>query len=127
MTEATAVHVKEGDGDHIVGIGNLRVFLVQEGAYWCAQGLEIDYVAQGNSIEEVKEAFESGLTATIHANIERHGTIRPVLKVAPPEVWQEIYDLDVLPHLYSQASVHHIEELPFRMIQYMQREAVSVA
>ena len=126
MSETTAVHLKS-DEDHVVGIGNLRVFLVQDGMYWCAQGLEIDYVAQGNSIEEVKEAFESGLTATIHANIERHGTIRPVLTVAPPEVWQEIYDPEVLPHLYSQASIHQIKSLPFQMIQYLQRDAVSAA
>ena len=126
MSKTTAVHLKSNE-DHVVGIGNLRVFLVQEGQYWCAQGLEIDYVAQGNSIEEVKEAFESGLTATIHANIERHGTIRHVLKVAPPEVWQEIYDPEVLPRLYSQASIHQIKSLPFQMIQYLQRDAVSAA
>ena len=126
MGETTAIHLSD-NGDHVVGIGNLRVFIVQEGDYWCAQGLEIDYVAQGESIEEAKEAFESGLTATIHANIKRHGTIEHVLKVAPSEIWAEIYAPEVLPHLYSQVSLHEIESLPFHGIQYLQRQATSAA
>ena len=121
-SETTAIHLS-GNGDHVVGIGDLRVFIVQDGDYWCAQGLEIDYVAQGASIEEAKKAFTDGLTATIHANIETHGTIKNVLKIAPPEIWQEIYDIEVLPHVYSQVSVHEIEwELPFRGIQYLQQQ-----
>ena len=121
MSETTAIHLS-GSEDHVVGIGDLRVFIVQEGDYWCAQGLEIDYVAQGASIEKAKEAFTDGLTATIHANIEKHGTIKHVLKSAPPEIWEGIYDPDVLPHLYRQVSVHEIDSLPFRAIQYLQQQ-----
>ncbi len=120
MSDAAAVHLSD-NGDHVVGIGNLRVFIVQEGNYWCAQGLEIDYVAQGKSIEEAKQAFTDGLTATIHANIEKHGTIKHILKIAPPEIWEEIYAPDVLEQLYSQVSVHGIDSLPFRGIQYLQQ------
>jgi len=39
-----AVHGTNGQ-THIVGIGNLRVIICQEGDAWFAQGLEIDYAA----------------------------------------------------------------------------------
>ena len=45
-------------------LGNLRGHASKNETYWYAQGIEIDYAAQGNSVEEVKERFGSGLYAT---------------------------------------------------------------
>lgn len=107
--ETTAIHGVSGEGDHIVGIGNLRVFIVKEENFWYAQGLEIDYVAQGKTIEDAKKAFEKGLWVTIHENLQIHGTIEPVLKVAPQEIWQKVLS----PHYrFTQVSVHQIESMP---------------
>lgn len=86
---ATVLHALTASGKHIVGIVDLRVRLTQEGDYWYAQGLEIDYVAQGDSIEAAKENFEIGLTSTLHENLKFHGSIEPVLIPAPVEVWEE--------------------------------------
>ena len=80
--ETTAIHLS-GEGDHIVGIGNLRVYIVKDGDYWCAQGLEIDYLAQGKTIADAQKAFEQGLAATIHENLNLNNTIEPVLKGGP--------------------------------------------
>src|SRR5579863_5371997 len=58
---ATAIHAKHSDGNrHIVGIGNLRVIIVPDGKLWFAQGLEIDYAVQGNSVEDAKRQLEAG-------------------------------------------------------------------
>ena len=127
----TAVHAITEDGEHIVGIGDLRVVLVQEGNYWYAQGLEIDYVAQGPSIEDAKENFEIGLASTLHENLQIHGTIEPLLVPAPVEVWKERFDPGSSAKRYTHISVHRIRNferldtalphrLPFQGIQYLQ-------
>ncbi len=122
----TAIHGDLGDGDHIVGIGNIRVILFKEEPYWYAQGLEIDYLSQGDTMEAAKDSFEKGLTYTIHENLKLHGTVDPVLKVAPQEMWSQILQPSVLSHKYTQVSFHlNIEEprpvlLPFQAIQYLQ-------
>lgn len=128
-----AVHLSDDQGTgHVVGIGNLRVFLVKEEGVWYAQGLEIDYLAQGNTIQEAKKSFEVGLTATIHENLELHGTIEPVLKVAPQEIWKEIMNPGVKKNKFTQVSIHQIESLkpllanlPFEGIDYLERTEVA--
>src|SRR5947208_951861 len=75
---------------HLVGIGNLRVVIVKDEKHFFAQGLEIDYAEQGNSVEDVKKNFEDGLRATIDQHLKINGTIKKLLRVAPPEVWEDI-------------------------------------
>lgn len=127
----TAVHVITEHGEHIVGIGDLRVVLTQEGNYWYAQGLEIDYVAQGTSIEGAKENFENGLASTLHENLRIHGTIEPLLVPAPIEVWKERFNPGSSAKRYTHISVHQIRNLeqlesvlpnrlPFQGIQYLE-------
>ena len=132
--EALAVHLatEQGTG-HVVGIGNIRVLINKEENVWYAQGLEIDYVAQGKTIEDVKKAFEDGLTATIHENIRVHGTIEHVLKVAPQNIWEEVLNPNVISKKFTQVSVHQIEAmksislglLPFQGIAYLQRDEAA--
>ena len=57
---ARAITVSTGD-THVVGIGNLRVAIETDGKFWTAQGLEIDYIAQGDDLEDAKKQFEDGL------------------------------------------------------------------
>jgi hypothetical protein len=40
---------------------------------WCSQGIEVDYVAEAASLEEVTQLFEVGLAATIEETRERFG------------------------------------------------------
>ena len=125
--EATAIHGVSQEGDHLVGIGNLRVLIEKEGNFWFAQGLEIDYVAQGDTMEAVQKEFKDRLLGTIHENLKMHGTIEHMLRVAPQKIWNK-----VLAHHYrfTQLSVHQIPsapEFPFKEIGYLLAEGDSSA
>ena len=79
--------------DHAVGIGDLRVTIVQEDeGCWFAQGLEVDFAEQGDSLADVRERFEASLADTIREHIEVRGNIRALLRLAPEDVWASFYD-----------------------------------
>jgi hypothetical protein len=119
----TAFQAVSKDGSHhIVGIGDLRVVIVPDGDnLWFAQGLEIDYAAQGTSEADVKKKFEYGLEATVNQHIRINGTIEGLLRVAPPEVWKEFLgDPAGKKKIYSQITSHVLQEqLPFEGIKYL--------
>lgn len=119
----TAFHGVSADGSHhIVGIGDLRVVIVPDGeGAWFAQGLEIDYAAQGSSEQDVKRKFEYGLEATVNQHLMINGTIEGLLKVAPPDVWKEFLgDPKGKKKIYSQITSHVLQEqLPFDAINYL--------
>lgn len=125
--DTTAIHAVTDTGDHIVGIGHLRVLLVAEGEHWHAQGLEIDYMAQGSTIDEAKVNFETGFLVTIEENLRVHGSIEPLLNVAPPEVWKDLLDPSARLKIFNQLTVHERDDmagfkglLPFQAINYLQ-------
>lgn len=103
-----AIHATHRDGKtHAVAIKNLRVLIKQDGDFWVAQGLELDYSAYGKDIEQAKERFENGLRSTLHHNIEAFGTIENVLRVAPDEVWRDFWrSTGSQKKRYSQISIH---------------------
>jgi hypothetical protein len=109
---ANAVQVvkntKDGGSAHAVGVGDLRVMIICDGeTEWYAQGLEIDYLAQGENKEAVQKAFERGLQATIAEHIKLHGHIKKLLRPAEPEVWEEFYRHTAGAHFkFTQISVH---------------------
>lgn len=75
-----------------VSLGNLRVFITQEGEReWYAQGIEIDYLAQGDSLEDVQRSFERGLELTITEHLKTLGDIKRLLRPAPAELWAEFF------------------------------------
>ena len=129
--DTTTAQAVTEHGEHIVGIGDLRVVVAQEGNHWYAQGLEIDYVAQGPSIEDARENFETGLAATLHENLRILGTIQPMLVPAPVEVWKERFSPGSGAKRYTHISVCRIRSLdrlesalphrlPFQAIKYLQ-------
>jgi len=105
--EPMAVHAQEGE-NHMVGIGPIRVLLLNDDGGWFAQGLEVDFVASGDSVEEVKHNFGNDLCQTLHENLRVHGSIAPVLKAAPPEFWARYFELSQSLK-YWQVSTHTIE------------------
>jgi hypothetical protein len=113
----------DGSETHVVGIGNLRVKITHEDGAWFAQGLEIDYAAQGSSREDVKRRFEKGLLATIGEHLRIYGTIKKLLQPAAPEMWQELADASEA--RYSQVSIHFQapNALPFKGITYIEPKA----
>jgi hypothetical protein len=121
LESATAFHAQHKDGlHHIVGIGNLRVVLVPDGDVWFAQGLEIDYAAQGANKEDAKTQFENGLMSTIQEHLRVYGTIKGMLRIAPQSVWRELlYERNAELRLYTQVSGHEIADFPFAAIDYI--------
>ncbi len=123
LPHTTALHLSIEDGSHVVGIGNLRVMLFNDDGSWFAQGLEIDYFAQGDSMEDARERFESGLCATFSEHLKTHGTIEGALRVAPQEVWQDLYANPAL-RSYSKVSFHAPQfSNVFSGIQYLLENA----
>jgi len=104
---------------------NLDVLLIPEDKVWVAQGLAIDYVAQGESIEEAKKNFENGLERTIDLNLRMYGNIDGILIPAPGAVLQEATRNKASIKFYSQVSMHEVgvrsqQALPFDGVSYLQ-------
>lgn len=104
--------------------------LVDDEGSWFAQGLEIDYFAQGSTIEDVQRRFQSGLEETIDFHLKMFGTVEGVLRVAPKEVWDEFYGTQSgLRKLYTNLSLHFDDEtlaaLPFAAIDFYGTEHVA--
>jgi len=124
-SSATAFHT--GDGEtHIVGIGNLRVILCHEDDFWFAQGLEIDYAADGKTQAEVRKNFEAGLEATIDQHLKVYGNIKQILIPAPAEIWQDL-GASGKQMRYSQVTFHdrpkdvNLRHIPYSGINYIER------
>lgn len=109
--KTSALHASTADGLNLVGIGNLRVIVKNDGGRWSAQGLEIDYAVDGGSFEDVTREFAQGLMLTIDENLRICGHIKNVLKTAPPDVWTEFFEgalADKFRLQHSQLSIHKI-------------------
>jgi hypothetical protein len=124
-------HIADADGKiHGVGIWDLQVLLMQEGKFWVAQGLQIDYVTQGDSIEEAKTNFEYGLEATIDLNLRMYGNIEGLLMFAPDEVLKQAARKKDSIERYSQETIHQLaakslQALPFDRISYLVSRAAA--
>lgn len=128
-TGAHAVHASDDVGHHFVDIGNIRVFIVRDGDYWFAQGLEIDYSAQGKTVEAAKKSFQRGLLLTIQAHLRAYGGIDRLLQFSPPQVLLEFLHCGNR-FRYSHTSVHFTkltkqvqQQLPYSGISFYAQAA----
>lgn len=80
-------HRRGADGCHHISIA-LRVWLYEEADMWVAQGIDVDYAAAGNTLEDVKDRFARGLIASVEANLDEFGTLEHLCKRAPDEIWR---------------------------------------
>jgi hypothetical protein len=87
-----AIHGSKGDS-HIVGFGNIKVIVCEDDGIWFAQGLDIDYAAEGTSLRNVQENFQTGLAATVRLHLQAFSTIENLLVPAPTEVWKELTNI----------------------------------
>ena len=69
---------------------NIRVIIIPDGPSFFAQGVEVDCAAQGDTIEEVKNNFEDGLSATVYQHLKVYGHIEKLLVPTPVEAFKEI-------------------------------------
>ena len=128
--DAEAVHLAVQSTDlHVVGFGNLRVVIVPDGDSLFAQGLDIDYAAQGVDMAEVKANFARGLRATVNQHLQLYGNIKRLLKAASPEMCQDILldssaQFKLLPHV----SAHEVHEaIPYANIHFLVEETSECA
>lgn len=115
-----------GEDTELVVSGALRVVLFQDGEFWVAQGVEIDYSACGRSPEEAKARFERGLTMTIQAHLEKFGSVNKLLQFAPPEVWQDLGDSEMYHvRFISRHAIEPSTGLPFGAISYIEKKTAA--
>lgn len=125
---AMAIHAKDEDGiHHVVGMKNIRVVIVPDDGSYFAQGLDIDYAAQGETIEEVKSNFEKGFKATIDQHLKVYGSLRNFIRVAPAEICQHLLlDSSAQFKSFAQISAHEVHEaLGYKFISYLVAEAAA--
>lgn len=67
----------------------LRVLLCQEHGGYTAQGLEIDYAASGETVDEAMKNFVEGLVHTVVHHLFILGNLDKVLVTAPKEIVAE--------------------------------------
>jgi len=125
VIQDTSIRHKEAGSKLSVLIEHLRVLVTHDDGSWFAQGLEIDYFAEGTSLNDVQARFERGLEATVdlyvkaYGNADRRWSLR-----APDEVWTEFMDSAVGDLFeYRQVTTHDLpahaaRRLPFSGIRY---------
>ena len=116
-----AVHAHKED-NHAVGIFALNVMVLHDDGSWFAQGLEIDYASEGNSLKDVQKKFGDGLYHTIKLHLQMYGNIKKILKVAPEEIWDKFYN-NKDNFEYTQIGIHNIlnkekTEFPFNVLKF---------
>jgi len=94
---------------HVVGIGNLRVIVTNNDGSWFAQGLEIDYAAEGKSLKDVQNRFAEGLSATIHENLRRFGSLENLIRPAPRDVWRGFLEAACERFHHEQVTTHEFK------------------
>ncbi len=122
---ALALHEAHEDGEHhAVVIWNLSVLIVPDEKFWFAQGLEINYGAQGDTPEDAQKHFQEGLAKTIHQHIKVHGDIEKLLKFAPSTILREAAQHKSSIKPFAQVSFHEVldagsrKSIPFDGIDY---------
>jgi hypothetical protein len=115
-----SVHVAQDESGHSVVLKNLHVLISQEDGVWIAQGLEIDYVAEGGSLDEVLKAFDHGIQRTIEENMRRFTSIESMLEPAPFEIWQPYLKAEsgCLRLVFEDTSFH--PALRFDKVEYLE-------
>jgi len=82
-------------------LARLAVLLTNDDGGWFAQGLEVDYAAEGQSMEDVKARFEEGIRATAQQHLSIWGDTTKMIQPAPAEIWKRI-----LPHHQTFRATH---------------------
>ncbi|MCY4211505.1 MAG: hypothetical protein OXD47_04385 [Gammaproteobacteria bacterium] len=81
MAKATHIQIED---KHLVIVNDLHVLVSgSDEKGWFAQGVEIDYSACGETLEDVKKNFSIGFEYTIKEHLKRNGNIESFLRYTP--------------------------------------------
>jgi hypothetical protein len=108
---AATAHLSDEEHNlHGVGMWNLHVLIVPDGKnHYFAQCQEIDYAAQGTSLEEAQGNFEKGFVATLHHHLKMFGSIDKMLEPVSTAEWFELLKgAEGLHFDYEHTSLHHV-------------------
>ena len=87
-------HETDDNGNQIVTVSGLRVVVTQDATgLFCAQGLEIDYAAAGDTVEAVRDNFMNGFCQTLLQHILVFGHCDALLVRGPEEAWNMFYTM----------------------------------
>lgn len=121
----------DGTDGTVAFFDSLRVLITKDDGVWLAQGLDVDYAIDGESLTDVKKRFEDGLAMTISSNLRVHGSIKPLLKMAPQDVIDQWYDakntLRRFTHTTLIVTPQRQNELPFDQIVYLDATQAEAA
>jgi len=108
-----------------VAIWNLSVLIVPGEGRWFAQGIEINYGAQGDTVKDAQEHFQRGLLLTINQHLRMYGNVERMVKFASSEILKEAAQKGCSISRLSRVSFHEIlddakarEAVPFDGIDY---------
>lgn len=105
-------HVHDGDRHAVAAALWVLITPADAGGY-VAQGLQIDYVATADTLDEVKDRFAQGLLKTIESLIRRNRPLSALFKSkTPPEAWQAYMDSTRQDHLVCGTVVDLRQKLP---------------
>ena len=94
-----------------IEIDELNVLIVRVGPGYYAQGIEIDFAACGDSIEDAQRRFERGFFETVSANLARFRDLKRFIKPAPEDIRREFGErVEEDKYTFSSVSVHTLEE-----------------
>lgn len=131
-SKAQALHTTNGN-QHSVIFKSLRVIIVKDGETFFAQSIDISYAASGDSLKNVQDNFERGLSATLKAHLEAFGNIDQIMQTPPAEEWANLLKCDHGAYDLTTISQHTIqgcqsfESLPYTNIEYLDCEEREAA
>jgi len=103
------------------GLLGLRVAVVRDGDAWFAQGLDVDYFAQGSTPEEAETNFTAGLKTMIRLHANEFGHLRYVVP-PPASVSQEYAKLKFAKTEKVAFQSANAALVPYRRIQFFVAE-----
>ena len=122
----TAFHARSSDESlNVVGFGNLRVLVVEDGGAWFAECQDINYAAQGSSLDEVQHNFEKGLSATVDEHLRVFGNIENLLSRPASSTVRRRFHTMRRSFRYSQVTVHSLPKKIQKIIQFQGIEFIQ--
>lgn len=105
---ATVEHARSEVEDKVF-VKNLHVLISQDNSgTWFAQGLELDYAAEGSSAEDAALRFQEGLFWTLDEHLKRFDGVERLLVPAAAEHWFPYLNADAncVRGLFTKKSIH---------------------
>lgn len=121
--QACGVVLVKGPKMHTeVDVRLLRVIILADSEGWYAQGFEMDHDAEGSSLEEVKERFETGLAGLVRAHLDLFGHLSTLVGPTPQETCDSMLGdhLSFTSTCLSFSDRDDLKPLPFSGICYME-------